>query len=918
MQFLLITCYKISLEIIMFENDFIYLGYADGTGTLTAPNWKWTPNTPEAIRAGIKEGYTAATILSMSHEPVKNKEEPLRRGPLVLDFDSKENPESAIKAAQSFVRNLCMNYKVDANCLRYWISGGKGCHVELPALLIGSEDGHKRLHSIYFLMARLLSYQCLSMASGHRGMIDMQMYCGGKGRLLRLENIKRPNGRYKVPVTAAEFLTLSPNQLLELTKTPRDIDTNHKLGVRSEALVTIYQDIMKSVYEESKERLNGILEGMNRCSFLTKCVEKAHELSEPEWWTFISIMAPLGKVGCELIHFFSRPHTGYSFVETNAKIDIALKENKPKTCSYIKEQGWVHCGPDCALHSPCDLWKRPEQKHNSTKFVSRPDGLFYKTENGLIKISSPIKVIAIGRDFEGWSWCRLVEIMDFDQQRKTIQMPMTHLDDSSKWLSILLDGGLLLESYPNARRLLKEYIGQGESDMQHIKLSENTGWMPTGGYLMPDIYYGTDDKVLYNGDKAPEFQVAGTLQEWKDNVGRYCSGNPLFVFVTAFALSGVVLTPLGVEGGGIHIYGGSSKGKSTLALVAGSVCGGGGQEGFIRQWRTTDNALERVAASHNDNFLVLDEIGQANSIAVYRTIYMLANGQGKMRMSSDIKQRKQFVWNLNFLSTGELTIGDKIREDGRTKVMAGQEVRILDIPIDCGVDENPLSECHDCSSPGDLSNRLKINAKRIYGSPLRSFLEILTADKANICKRLKQEIDSFYIENMPEGASQQVQRVLGKIALIAAVGELAIALSIFPYQKGEAKRAAIKVFNVWITQRQGVQDGEILAALQRIRLHFETHKEMYTPIEEANMGAMLAPQHRESIGYKYLEYGEWIYFTLTPTLNVLFGNINRKTIIDELLKRNWIATNRHGNALETKSVSKQNVRGLGFIPARML
>lgn len=72
-----------------------------------------------------------------------------------------------------------------------------------------------------------------------------------------------------------------------------------------------------------------------------------------------------------------------------------------------------------------------------------------------------------------------------------------------------------------------------------------------------------------------------------------------------------------------------------MAMVAGSVCGGGGPRGYMRQWRTTDNALENWAILHNDNLLILDELGQASAETVSRSPYGLANGQGKARMQAD-------------------------------------------------------------------------------------------------------------------------------------------------------------------------------------------------------------------------------------------------------------------------------------------
>lgn len=129
--------------------DYIYAGFTKGGGTEETPNWKLIPNTEEAREEALKAGYNAFSIMSVSYEPDKGKPEPLRRGPLVMDFDSKDCPEEAIKLARNFLRKFLQIHRLHADSLRYWISGGKGCHIEIPASVLGSEEGHPYLHEIY-------------------------------------------------------------------------------------------------------------------------------------------------------------------------------------------------------------------------------------------------------------------------------------------------------------------------------------------------------------------------------------------------------------------------------------------------------------------------------------------------------------------------------------------------------------------------------------------------------------------------------------------------------------------------------------------------------------------------------------------------------------------------------------------------
>ena len=103
-------------------------------------------------------------------------------------------------------------------------------------------------------------------------------------------------------------------------------------------------------------------------------------------------------------------------------------------------------------------------------------------------------------------------------------------------------------------------------------------------------------------------------------------------FALCAAFVGPLLRPAGLEGGGFSFEGGSSSGKITALQTAASVWGG---PEHVRSWRATDNGLEGIAALHNDNVLILDEMGQVNGRVLAECAYMLANGRGKGRSNRE-------------------------------------------------------------------------------------------------------------------------------------------------------------------------------------------------------------------------------------------------------------------------------------------
>lgn len=181
----------------------------------------WNPisDNAESRQKAIESGAHFFTWLSLSSPYRDDQPEPTRYGDLVLDFDCKSDPGKALKE----VRNLCLihlpeQYGLDPNCAQYYASGSKGFHVSIPASIFGAEDGDIYLPLIY----KKIVADWASSLDLHT--IDQSMYCMSRGRPLRIENIRRENGKYKIPLTLEEIRTLNMDQITELTGSPREVE----------------------------------------------------------------------------------------------------------------------------------------------------------------------------------------------------------------------------------------------------------------------------------------------------------------------------------------------------------------------------------------------------------------------------------------------------------------------------------------------------------------------------------------------------------------------------------------------------------------------------------------------------------------------------------------------------------------------
>jgi uncharacterized protein (DUF927 family) len=252
------------------------------------------------------------------------------------------------------------------------------------------------------------------------------------------------------------------------------------------------------------------------------------------------------------------------------------------------------------------------------------------------------------------------------------------------------------------------------------------------------------------------------------------------------ALAGPLLALANQEGGGLNLFGTSSRGKTTIAQAAASVWGRGSSPGFVRAWRATANGLEGIAASATDTVLILDELGVVEARDAAAAIYGLANGTGKARAARDGSLRDPKTWRTLILSTGELPIEGKLAEDKGRRARAGQLVRMLYIPADRGAGFGVFDDGGVDGDASNIADDLKRAAVVNYGTAGPEFVRrLLKRDAEAAARDLRLVIDEFVKSRIPVGADGQVIRAAQRLGLIGAAGELARTLSICPWREGK-------------------------------------------------------------------------------------------------------------------------------------
>ena len=285
---------------------------------------------------------------------------------------------------------------------------------------------------------------------------------------------------------------------------------------------------------------------------------------------------------------------------------------------------------------------------------------------------------------------------------------------------------------------------------------------------------------------------------WQTEIAAKAQGNDLLMMVISLAFAGPLIRPLGLEGGGFHFRGPSSCGKTSLALAAGSVWGGGGPLGAGHSWRATANALEMIAFGHSETLLVLDELALVAPEEAGQAAYALATGQGKARSKTDGALRRRSEWRALLLSTGEIGLADHIRASRRgERAMAGQELRLLDVAADAGAGLGVWQSLHGAAGAAEFADDLKARCHDHYGHAGPAFVEGYLRDRELVKSFASAELKRFMSEAQLKGDTGQVHRAALRFGLVAAAGEVATLVGVVPWAEGEAFTAALAVFGRW-------------------------------------------------------------------------------------------------------------------------
>ncbi len=500
------------------------------------------------------------------------------------------------------------------------------------------------------------------------------------------------------------------------------------------------------------------------------------------------------------------------------------------------------------------------------------------------RVGNHLDVLAYVNNPEGKGNSIYVEFKTIRGDIKEITLMRSSLvHETSLMLAELQDIGYFFDL--NQKKQLISYLNQlGGTVEKKYTITEQTGWIGNSYVSQTKTYSADNNSDLKFRDIKPTAdsisEIKGTLADWQNNIGEKCAGNSRLIFGIGVGLAAPLQPLLGIESGGFHFVGDTSVGKTTVLKVAASVVG----IKDLPQWRTTTNGLESIAYAHNHMLLPLDEINQADARDVGAIAYMLANGQGKTRMTKKLTNQKAKTWQLLFLSSGEQGMGQFMATAGMSQ-KGGQEVRLPDIPAAvAGSPYGAFEEIHGCTTSKEFAENLNRAAHKYHGTLIDGFLEKLAVDVVeddflNDLKRRLREISNKLATGTTDNA---VSRVSTRFALIQVGLELAHSYGLLAFPVVQIAWAIQIMFTDWLNSRGGDGSVEMRSAINRIQHLLVTNEfsdRVYTLPNDDNRTI------RNLLAYRKLDAsGSTEEFWIPPSVfeKEICENMNKAELIKEL------------------------------------
>jgi len=432
------------------------------------------------------------------------------------------------------------------------------------------------------------------------------------------------------------------------------------------------------------------------------------------------------------------------------------------------------------------------------------------------------------RKSERQSWRHHFTITERKGNQSPFKLPREELVGFGKAIRRLMKAGVHVVRRKAVPEALVGFLNF--KPKREIVRMPHVGWAQVGErwiFVRPDEVIAPPDMpvasytnfVLDTTATRHGLHVAGTAAEWAAEIAAPLEGNSNVALSFATFFAAPLLCFASEPGGGIHLHGRSTIGKTMISDVGQSIYGWPHEtadDAFGVSWGGTEAGFDALALARTDLGLPLDEITLANPRTAEQVIYKVASGTKGPRATSAGYLRETAHASVLVFSTGEKSLVQFI---GAT-LQEGARKRLVDMPSE--VQSGSAFETIPCEQIHVEGRRLFGAMKRQHGAVGRDWqrhLVQLGPDriKADIDRHRKAFLALPEVAAVAERAHPQVRAVVDRFAVYAASLRMAIEADRLSWDIAQADASIVVAMGRWAAQRGNVDTaGEIVRAAHRI------------------------------------------------------------------------------------------------------
>jgi uncharacterized protein (DUF927 family) len=427
------------------------------------------------------------------------------------------------------------------------------------------------------------------------------------------------------------------------------------------------------------------------------------------------------------------------------------------------------------------------------------------------------------RKTERQDWRHHFVITERNGKQSSFELPRDRLAGSgASAVRLLTKAGVHIVGRDDVQKALVQFL-RFKPKREIVRISR-VGWAQVGShwiFVRPDgviapadmpqashtSSYLLDTTVTRHG-----LHVAGTAEAWGAEIAAPLRGNSNAALSFGTFFASPLLCFASEPGGGWHLHGTSTIGKSMASALGQSIYGWPyetADDAFGVSWGGTEAGFDALALARTDLGLPLDEITLAKRRTAEQIVYKVASGTKGPRATSLGRLREALHASVLVLSTGEKSLAQFIGEE----LQEGARKRLVDVPAE--VQPGSAFETIPHEQIHNASKRLFDAMKRHHGAVGRDWQRYLVEIGPD---RLKVDLDRHReaFLALPEVASivarahPQVRAVVNRFALLDAALRLVIASQLLPWSIEEVDAGIVACMQRWVAQRGNVNiAGEV-------------------------------------------------------------------------------------------------------------